>query len=169
MTKFDRLRLVGRVAQRREREAARALAEHRRVFSTCQTRLHELETYRREYLRGLAESGRTGDTAGRIKNVHRFLSSLDETIAQAGTQTARAQERCVQKEREWMVFRNKSKALAKALDNARTRELHAKVRREQRRLDEQGRRDHCTDAGDHSQSGSLLSLGYKDSRRIETQ
>lgn len=130
------------------------LAESRRELTTCQARLHELETYRREYLVGWSESGRAGDTAARMKNIHRFLCSLDEAIAQARTQNVRAQDRCVQKEREWMAFRNRSEALAKAFDNSRTRELNVRIRREQRRLDDHSRRDHCTDPADKSRSGS---------------
>ena len=148
MTKSDRLRRVGRVADQREREAARALAENRRLFNTYQTRLRELEAYRGEYLRSLAESARGGDTAGRVKNIHRFLCSLDEAIAQARTQTARAQDQCTQKKREWMAVRNRSEALTKALDNSLTRELNARIRREQRRLDDHGRRNSCTDTAD---------------------
>ena len=153
MTKSGRLRRIGRVAEKREREAARTLAESRRELTTCQARVHELETYRREYLLDWSESGRAGDTAARMKSVHRFLCSLDEAIVHARVQTARAQDRCVQKEREWMAFRNRSEALAKAIDNSRTRELNVRIRREQRRLDEHSRRDHCTATTDESQSG----------------
>ena len=149
MTRSEKLKPAARVAETRERDAARLLGASQRYIAELEGKLEELYRYRDEY----AERLRRADTrldANQLADFRAFLTRLNEAIAY---QESRVREARVEHEKtrgRWVFTRRKVDALGKVLARCAEEERHDADRREQRDSDDRSQR-RKTRIGDEDQ------------------
>jgi len=131
MTKSERLKPVVRVAESRERDAAKALGDCQRVLSEREVSLSELLSYRDEYRRRFQEAGSGGLNGSSLQDYRSFLNRLDGAIRQQRHLTEAARCAYEQQKRIWHEKWNRTKVLDKVVDRYRQQEAHMEARREQ--------------------------------------
>ncbi len=140
MTKSDRVKPIVKVAQNREREAARAFAGSQRVLQEREQRLAEVCRYRAEYLENYQARGRSGMSAQQLRSYRNFLQKLDLAVEQQEQLVQVAQYELEQQKAHWM----EKHVRTRALDNMRaryvTQEQRDAQRVEQKESDERGLR-----------------------------
>ncbi len=145
MTKSERVKPIVKVAQNREREAARVFADSQRIFQEREQRLMEVRRYREEYLENYQARGRSGMSAQQMRTYRNFLHKLDTAIQQQEHLVQDAQSALAQQKARWM----EKHVRTQALDNMRTRyvtqEQREVQRLEQKESDERGLRRHSPD------------------------
>lgn len=140
MTKSDRVRPIVKVAQDREREAARVFAERQRTLLEREERLAEVRQYRVEYLENYQARSRSGMSAQQMRTYRNFLQQLDAAVEQQEQLVDAAKNELDQEKARWLEKHLRSKVL----DNMRTRyvtqEQREAQRVEQKESDERGQR-----------------------------
>lgn len=132
----QRLQPVARIADRRQQDAATALRRSRETLRRYQDKLHEMQTYREDYLRRFQEQGAGGIRAEAIREFQAFLAKLDTTIEQLRGLVLSAQQNCEHHRQQWLHKRARSRALGGVIDRYRVRERLEELRREDRETDE---------------------------------
>ena len=135
MSRSGRMQPVQQLAESRERDAGRALADARARLADQEQQLEQLLRYRDEYLAGGSPGLGTTDTV-RLSNRSAFLERLNDAIREQRARVDRAQEesdRCVT---AWQETRVEAAAIGRAVDRFRQDERRAVERVEQREHDE---------------------------------
>jgi flagellar FliJ protein len=141
-----RLRPIQQIAENRETERARALAERSKHLATHQQRLDELSKYAQEY----AQPAPNVTSAAQLLNRRAFLDKLEDAVQQQQQQVRRAEE-SFEIERARLLLASREKTVLEKLSAAYAkREAHADNQRAQREMDDHAARQHArgTDAGD---------------------
>ena len=140
MTKSERVKPIVKVAQNREREAARVFADSQQLLQEREQRLAEVRRYREEYLENYQARGRAGMSAQQMRTYRNFLHKLDAAVEQQEHLVQDAQNALAQQKARWM----EKHVRTQALDNMRTRyvsqEQRDLQRTEQKESDERGLR-----------------------------
>jgi len=136
MTKSERLKPVVRVAESKERDAAKALGDCQRALSEREASLSELLSYRDEYRRRFQQAGCEGLNGSSLQDYQSFLNRLDGAILQQREITEAARRAYEQQKRVWHEKWNRTKVLDKVVDRYRKQEAHLETRREQSEHDE---------------------------------
>jgi flagellar FliJ protein len=139
MTKSQRLQPVTRVAELRERNAAKALGQSRHRLSETEARLEELLAYREEYARRLQTAGGEGMNAREVSEYHNFLARLNEAITHQQARLAQAHQDYESRRSQWQSQRTHTLALDKVVERYRRQEEHTEGQREQRESDDRTR------------------------------
>ncbi len=140
MTKSDRVKPVVKVAQNREREAARVFADSQRVLHEREQRLDELRRYRDEYRENYQARSRSGMSAQQMRTYRNFLLKLDAAVEQQEQAVHVAQCELTRQKARWMEKHVRTKALANMRTRYVTQEQRAAQRVEQKESDERGLR-----------------------------
>lgn len=134
------LQAAARVAQSREDEAVKLLAESQQRLVEQQNRLQQLLLFRGEYANQFqAESG-NGISARRFQDYAVFLNNLDHGIAQSQRELERLQQELQRKRGDWVQTHAKTRALEEVIDRDRQVQLRREDQREQRDSDERNLR-----------------------------
>ncbi len=136
MTRSKRLNPVVKVAEHREKDAARLLGQSQQRLEQQQTRLRELIGYREEYHLKYQQTCARGLDVKQLQEYRLFLARLNDAIAQQQKTVMQAQrdvERC---RSGWMRTRTRSQALDKVRERYQNVERQEAERREQADLDE---------------------------------
>jgi len=140
MTKSDRVKPIVKVAQNREREAARVFADSQHVLQEREQRLAEVRGYRAEYLANYQTKSRSGMSAQQMRTYRNFLLKLDAAVEQQEQLVQVAKYELEQQKARWL----EKHVRTQALDNMRTRyvtqEQRDAQRVEQKESDERGLR-----------------------------
>jgi len=131
---------VVRVAESREREAARVLGAAEQEVVAHRTRLQELQEYRVEYRNQLVSVGNGGIAAQRYVEYHRFLARLDLAIEHQERLLEMTVRQREEKRALWAEARAKMKAVEKVVERFVTEEEAERLRREQKETDERAQR-----------------------------
>lgn len=135
MDRQKRFDLLIRIAEERDRDAARALRNRRRVLEDARAKLEDLSRYRTDYGTALANTG--GEGLGiQVQEYLRFLSRLNKAIVEqqrSVEQHSHALEMAVQR---WQATQKEVAVLAKVRDKARIADRKETERREQKLIDE---------------------------------
>lgn len=135
---------VVRVAEDRERSAARALGEAQRRIAENEAKLAELVAYREQYSQDFDSAGGVGLGARRVHEYRVFFARLGAAISQQAEIVEKLRQDCENKRRHWLEIRTRAQALDKVTERYRRGERKLEERREQLDLDErvlQRRRD----------------------------
>lgn len=136
MTKSQRLKPVIKVSDTKERDAARALAESRRILTERQARLVDLNTYREEYTARFSAWGMSATPAILMNEYRIFLANLNAAIAHQEKMIENGQREFDDKLRVWYQARSRVKALNGIVEMHHKEEMHAETQRDQRAEDE---------------------------------
>jgi flagellar FliJ protein len=139
MTRSDKLKPAARVAESRERTAARALGASQQRLAESEAKLEELYRYRDEYARRLA-SASGGLDAGQLADFRAFLTRLNEAITYQEARVHEAQAQREQSRGTWVHTRRKADAIGKVMTRCIDQERREEDRREQKDTDERSQR-----------------------------
>jgi flagellar FliJ protein len=137
MKKSKRLEPVAKLAETRQKEAARLLGECRGLLLKHEERLIELIGYRKQYTENFYEVGHAGTSAQKISDYKAFLARLNDGIEQQKQRIKLVRQELEQKKRDWIAVRGKAQAVSKVVDNHVHREKYHEARKEQNEMDEQ--------------------------------
>lgn len=127
-----RLEPLQMVADQREDEAMRAMAECQRVVTEHENRLTELQRYMQDYASAVVEAS----TPTLISNRHAFMAKLREAEYFQTTLLRQAKERCEIERARWLLKRRDVGVLEQLAASYRTQERAQVERIEQRNSDE---------------------------------
>jgi flagellar FliJ protein len=134
------LRAAARVAQSRENETVKLLAESQQRLVEQQHRLQQLMLFRGEYAAQFQNEGSGGISARRFQDYATFLNSLDQGITQSRRQLERLQQELQRKRQDWVRMHAKTKALEEVMERDRKVQSRLEDQREQRDSDERNLR-----------------------------
>lgn len=127
-----RLEPLQLVADQREDEAMRAMAECQRIVVEHETRLVELQRYLQDYV----NNGVTASTPALISNRHAFIAKLREAENFQKTLLQQAKERCEAERTRWLLKRRDVGVLEQLAASYRTQERQQVERTAQKDADE---------------------------------
>lgn len=136
MTKSKRMNPVVKVAEHREKDAARLFGQSQQRLEQQRARLSELVGYRDEYHLRFQHTCSQGVDVKQLQEYRLFLVRLNDAIAQQQkviVQAEREMERC---RAGWLRTRTRSQALDKVRARYQDAERQEAERREQAELDE---------------------------------
>jgi flagellar FliJ protein len=140
MVPSDRLKPVRRVAESRERDAARILGDAQRMLSDQQAKLEQLEHFYREYQQRFEAAAREGMPAARLQEFQTFMAKLRSAIEQQHRVVADSRQERARKKDRWQQKRVRSQAIGKAMERFRATETKTRQRKEQQETDEHATR-----------------------------
>lgn len=136
MTKSQRLRPVVRVTEKKERNAAIAVAESKRALDEQASKLGHLNAYLDEYRATFQTLGETGLTLQKVQEYRIFLSNLEAAVIQQNGMVKIYQETYDNSIKLWLASRGKVKALDTVIARHEKKERQEDMRRDQKELDD---------------------------------
>lgn len=122
----------------RERAAKAQMADQR--LREAETRLEELERYRRDYASGLGQRVAGGMSGPALRDFHAFLGRLDGAIDQQRKVIVRCEAEREFDQQRWREVAVQLKAVSAVIDRWRVEERVVQDRLEQRDIDERALR-----------------------------
>lgn len=139
MVPSDRLKPVRRVAQSRERDAAKLLGDAQRILQDQESRLEQLRLFQREYRERFETASRTGMSITQLQEYQAFMLKLQRGIEQQeGIVETSRQDRSLKKQ-HWQKKFTRTQAIGKVIDRFRQEEHKDRERKEQKENDEHAR------------------------------
>lgn len=136
MSRSARLQPLQRLAEQRENEAARAVADALRKLEEQRQQLQGLNGFRHEYNERFARDGQAGMSVGRMLDWRRFLARLDTALEQQEEAITRAELECERVKKLWVLSRRNSDTYDLLAERYRLDELQQQARSEQKESDE---------------------------------
>jgi flagellar protein FliJ len=140
MKRTERLKMVQNVAEDLERRRASQLALSEQRVGDTESRLQELEHYRKQYCREFAHRASGGIGAAGLRDYQIFLARLAEAIRQQSQLVLRMRTERDSQRLIWQSAAQRAEALTRLVNRWQTEERHALDRSEQRATDEQAQR-----------------------------
>ena len=140
MTRSKRMTPVARVADNKERHAAKEFGKSKQVLKDHEARLEERVQYRDEYNQRFQESGSNGLEAQKVHEYRIFLNRLNDAVNRQREIVRRATEESIEYKESWMHTRSHAKALEKVVERYQSQEEQELERKEQKESDERSSR-----------------------------
>lgn len=140
MVPSKRLQPVQRVAQSREKDAARELGDSQRRMRDQEAKLEDLQRYHQEYLERFQDTARKGMTASQMQEYRAFLEKLDLAIQEQEKVVQASKSECVTRKEHWQQKHVRTKALGKVMDRFKSAEQKILDKREQNETDDRNQR-----------------------------
>ena len=140
MNRAKRLQPVQQIVEDQQRALARSLAAIEKRLSDAESKLGELERYRREYEMQFAMRAQSGIGVMDLRDYQAFLARLSEAVKQQQAVVQRAHaDRDIERTR-WREAATRAKALDHVVERWRNEERVLLDRKEQRESDERAQR-----------------------------
>ena len=136
MNRSQRLDPVRKLAENKERDAARHMGECLRELEEHKKRLDELSHYRDEYSRRVTESGKSGIGIAQLNDYRRFLSQLNTAIVHQRKKITEVEREYLQRKSKWTGCHSRTQVLDKVASRYRAEEHKLAERVEQKVNDE---------------------------------
>jgi len=140
MTRSDRLKPIIKIAESREKEAARLLGQYQQMLDRHESKLGELLNYRKEYREQFIQVGTEGIDGAKMRDYQTFLQRLDIAIGQQKHVISQAIRVYEHQKQVWQQKRSRTQVLDKVVDRYRKDEEIEQGRKEQKQLDEHAQR-----------------------------
>ncbi len=140
MSPKQRLQMVQRVTDERERQQARKLAQSRARVAQCESKLKELKGYQAGYIRDFDKRAASGIRGAGIREFQAFLAKLGEAIRQQEELLEKARADSETERTHWQGAAQRSQIMDKVVEHHSARETKANDQREQRETDDRGQR-----------------------------
>jgi flagellar FliJ protein len=140
MSPTQRLQLVQRVTDEKERQHAQRLAQSRARVAQCENKLKELQGYQANYIRDFDKRAASGIAGSGIREFQAFLAKLGEAIRQQEEILNKAREDSESERANWQGAAQRSQIMDKVVERHTARETKARDRRDQAESDERGQR-----------------------------
>lgn len=132
--KSQRLTTLKKLAQWKEQDAASAFNQQRLRLQSEQQQLKDLESYYRDYLQTIARQ--TQVAREDLLNYRNFCQQLAQTIDQGELRVVTLEKELEIKKNQWLVSRNKRKALDEMIIRCRQQEDQTTLAKEQKDSEE---------------------------------
>jgi flagellar FliJ protein len=116
MKNSQRMQPVARVAQSRERDAARRMGKDMQQVEQQQQQLDQLIAYRDQYMEGYQAAGQAGFTVAQMREYQLFISRLNDAIAQQRQQVIACRRTSEKSSTSWRDSRSHSKKIDKVVE-----------------------------------------------------
>ena len=136
MSRARRLQPARDLAEKREREAATALAGAQRAVLEAEKRIEELLRFRDEYAQRMSTAPGGALSSVLLKQTASFVGKVDGGMEQAQRWLAEQRRVCEQRHAEWIKCRMRTRAIAKLGERHAARDALRAARSEQREQDE---------------------------------
>jgi flagellar FliJ protein len=136
MAPSDRLKPVKRVAENRERNAARVLGDAQRVVRENETKLGQLRLFQSEYQARFRAACREGISGPQIQEYQTFLAKLAGAIAEQERTLEMSRRQSAKQKQTWQEKHTRAQAIGKAIERFRKKEVQSSERRAQQESDE---------------------------------
>lgn len=136
MKRSRRFEPVVRVAENREKDAARALGSAQTVLTQAQVRLAELENYREEYIKRFHSTGAVGMSAAQMMDYRAFMVKLEQAIQEQVVVVEQADTHVESQRQQWFARRGKVKMLDTVVARYQADERRDADRKEQGEQDD---------------------------------
>jgi flagellar protein FliJ len=134
MKKSKRMQPVARVAQSRERDAARRMGKDLHQVEQQQQQLDKLIEYRDQYIQGYQTAGKVGFPATQMREYQLFISRLNDAITQQRQQVIACRNISEKSSSSWRDSHSHTKKIDKIVEQRtchEQRELRCREQREQ--------------------------------------
>lgn len=140
MTRSKRMTPVAKIADNKERLAAKQFGKSQQVLKDHEARLEELIRYRDEYNQRFQELGSNGLEAQKVHEYRIFLNRLNDAVNHQRENVRQATEASIEYKESWMQTRSRAKALEKVVERYQSQEEQEQERQEQKESDERASR-----------------------------
>lgn len=140
MNRAKRLQPVQQIVDDQQRALARSLAAIEKRLSDAESKLGELERYRREYEMQFAMRAQSGIGVMDLRDYQAFLARLSEAVKQQQAVVQRAHADRDMERTRWREAATRAKALDHVVERWRNEERALLDRKEQRESDERAQR-----------------------------
>jgi flagellar export protein FliJ len=136
MKKSERLAVLVKIKEAKERDEARKFSEFQKVVQDKKKKLSDLEGYLEEYRGRFLEITRNGAAADKIRSCYAFISQLNTAIFQQKKTVRDAEDAVQEYRRNWIQAKQRMDILEKAISRFRDEELRYEKNKEQSFTDE---------------------------------
>jgi flagellar FliJ protein len=126
------LQTILNLAEIKENDAARMLANAQKIMGENQTKLNELQVFLADY----QKPSLTPVNAYQLQSTRQFLIQLNEVIKLQEQQLALSKCAMLKEKDNWLVHRVKSKSIEKIVEKRLLKEEKTKQKKEETELDE---------------------------------
>jgi len=140
MTRSERLAPVQRVLGKTEQQRARDLADSRTRLTEAQTKLNDLEQYRRDYEQAFQKRAKVGQPVMQLRDFQVFLARLDQAIAQQKQIVEAGRGDVAGQTTRWQSAARQVKAVDSVVGRWQGEERREQDRRDQKDTDERAQR-----------------------------
>ena len=140
MVPSDRLKPVRRVAQSKERDAARVLGDAQRALKDQESRLEQLRLFHREYQQRFDAAARGGMSAKQLQEFQAFMAKLHSAIEEQERAVEASRREKSRKKDHWQQRYTRSQAIGKVMERYRDAEGKQRERRDQKETDDHASR-----------------------------
>jgi len=140
MSAKQRLQLVQRVTDEKERQHAKRLAQSCARVDQCEAKLKELQGYHAGYLREFGQRAASGIAGTGIRAFQAFLAKLVEAIHQQEELLRKARSESESERTNWRGAAQRSQIMDKVVERHAAGETKARDQRDQRESDDRGQR-----------------------------
>ena len=137
MTRTKRIQRIVALADVSRHAASQHLARSRKAHDENAARLEQFRLYHAEYAKALGTGG-SGMSAAAARELRRFLTQIERTIAVLEQQLRLSAEQCNVDVRTWQQAARRSDALGGILDTATSAAAQLDEGRLQREIDDRG-------------------------------
>ena len=137
MAKEDsQLLVLKRIEKDREQKAATDLQSAQSFLQANQAKLKEVQSYKLDYLKRMQQMGTTGMGGGSYQHYQKFIVQLDQGIQAQANVVSTAKEVVEQRRQEWLMQKNKLRAVDTLLDKKAVARQVKADKLEQNQMDE---------------------------------
>jgi flagellar FliJ protein len=140
MSPKQRLKVVQRVTDEKERQHARRLAQSCTRVEQCAAKLEELQGYHAGYLRDFGQRAASGIGGAGIREFQAFLAKLAEAVRQQEELLRKARSESESERTSWQGAAQRSQIMDKVVERHSASETRARDQRDQRQTDDRGQR-----------------------------
>jgi len=140
MSPRQRLQMVQRVTDEKERQQARKLVQSRTRVAQCEAKLKELQGFHAGYVRDFDQRAAAGIRGAGIREFQAFLAKLAEAIRQQEELLEKARTDSEAERTHWQGAAQRSQIMDKVVERHAAKETKARDRRDQRETDDRGQR-----------------------------
>ena len=140
MSAKQRLKLVQRVTDEKERQHAKRMAQSYTRVDQCAAKLKELQGYHTGYLRDFEQRAAAGIGGAGIREFQAFLAKIAEAVRQQDELLRKARSESDAERTNWRGAAQRSQIMDKVVERHTASENKARDQRDQRESDERGQR-----------------------------
>lgn len=136
MVSSKRFKPVQRIAESREKTAAKDMGDSQRRMHSQEARLEELRRYHQEYLGRFESTARSGMSSSQLQEYRAFLGKLDRAIKEQERIVQASHQECATRKDVWKQKHVRTQVLGKAVERFKKAELKVSDAREQKEQDD---------------------------------
>ena len=140
MSSKQRLKLVQRVTDEKERQHAKRVAQSCTRVEQCEAKLKELQGYHAGYQRDFGARVASGIGGAGIREFQAFLAKIAEAVRQQEELLRKARSESESERTGWQGAAQRSQIMDKVVEHHTVRETRAQDHRDQRESDDRGQR-----------------------------